>query len=104
MIDQFAIRRAWALLTLLAFGWGIYNYQQAQEAIAITQELREQNQLLRQLGKEQQRWYIGTEYANQKCAESLAGLLERLGLDPQLQTLVTTSVIRRYGVGGGDAH
>ena len=84
-------RLVWAFVALVGVGWGYHEHE-------INSVLREQNGLLRELGSTQLRWYVGVEQANYRCAGLLRGVLTRLGLDPEVESVVTTAVLDRYGV------
>lgn len=86
-------RMIWITLLVASLAWGY-------TATSVSAELRIQNDLLRQLGSAQLRFYRGTELANVKCGQALSGILQRLGLDTELEPLLTSAVLRRYDIGG----
>lgn len=82
-------RLAWAVVAFMGFAWGYHEH-------TMNTQLRVQNGLLRELGSTQLQWYYGTALANRRCAGLLRDVLLRLGLDPEVESLVTTAVLHRH--------
>ena len=86
-------RICWAVACLLSICWAMH--ERSRYALIV-----EQNQLLRRLDHVQGQWLTGLARVNYLCGETVEAMLNRLGLDPRTEAVLTTALVERYELGG----